>query len=70
MATLREIRNLLLEKTGEDIFEPHPLYKDITDLILTAGQRSEVTDYANLLEDIEGFCEEQLAINGFRDRDE
>jgi len=69
MATLNEIRNHLLEKTGKDIFEPHPHLEDILDKIVDATGYGDITDYANLLEEIILFCEEQLTVNGFRDLD-
>jgi hypothetical protein len=68
MATLLEIRNRLLEKTGKDMFEPHPLYEGITDKILEGSDIGDGhIDYANLLESIIIFCEHRLRDLGFRD---
>lgn len=67
MATLLEVRNLLLEKTGKDIFEPHPHLEGILDKIINSTDYGDITDYANLLEEIIDFCEDQLRMNGFRD---
>jgi len=67
MATLLEIRNRVLEVTGRDIFEPHPHLEGILDKIIDSSEYGDITDYANLLENIREFCEEQLTMNGFRD---
>lgn len=67
--TLGEIRQLLIDQGHRDIYQPHPLYQDITTLILNHTHTDDV-EYANLLEDILAFCEDQLESIGFRDINE
>lgn len=69
MATLMEIRNRILEVSGKDIFEPHPRLEGILNEIVDSVYYGDIVDYANLLEEIIRFCEEQLTVNGFRDEE-
>lgn len=69
MATLLEIRNRIMAVSGKDIFEPHPHLEGILDKIVDSTDYGDITDYANLLEDIIRFCEEQLSMRGFRDEE-
>jgi len=70
MANLLEIRDMLLEQTGKDIFQPHPHLEGIIDEIIAAADYGDITDYANLLEEIKSFCQDQLRVHYYGDDDE
>lgn len=68
MATLLEIRNLLLEKTGKDLFVHHARTEEIIEMIIDSCNIGDGhIDYANLLEEVISFCEDQLTYLGFRE---